>query len=76
MVLIMRSDSMKVFESTDETLNSIYEEMYAKYMTGYYEYIAVFNVLLGALIYSYATDKISHKEFTELLQVIKEGGNK
>lgn len=65
---------MKVFESTDETLNSIYEEMYAKYMTGYYEYIVVFNVLLGALIYSYATDKISHKEFTELLQVIKEGG--
>lgn len=55
---------MKVFESTDETLNSIYE------------YIAVFNVLLGALIYSYATDKISHKEFTELLQVIKEGVTK
>ena len=62
---------MKVFKSTDETLNTIYEEIHAKYMTGYYEYIAVFNVLLGALIYSYATDKISHKEFTELLQVIK-----
>lgn len=62
---------MKVFKSTDETLNSIYEEMCAKYRTGYYEYIAVYNVLLGALIYSYAIDKISHKEFTELLQVIK-----
>ena len=71
MVLIMRSDSMKVFKSTDETLNNIYEEMYAKFRIGYYEYIAVYNVLLGALIYSYATDKISHKEFTELLQVIK-----
>lgn len=64
---------MKEFKSTDETLNSIYEEMYAKYRTGYYECISVFNVLLGALIYSYATDKIPHKEFTELLQVIKEG---
>lgn len=62
---------MKEFKSTDVTLNSVYEEMYAKYRTGYYECIVVFNVLLGALIYSYATDNISHKEYTELLQVIK-----
>lgn len=67
---------MKVFKSTDETLNIIYEEMSAKYMIGYYECIAVFNVLLGALIYSYVTDKISHKEFTELLQIIKEEATK
>lgn len=40
-------------------------------MEGYYGPIAVYNALLGALIYSYATDKISHKEFLELLQVIK-----
>nr|DAH25175.1 MAG TPA: hypothetical protein [Bacteriophage sp.] len=62
---------MKVFKSTDETLNSIYEEMYEKFRVGYYHYIDVYNVLVGALIYSYATDKISHKEFMELLQVIK-----
>lgn len=62
---------MKEFKSTDEILNIIYEEMKVGYMEGYNEPIAIYNVLLGALIYSYATDKISHKEFSELLHVIK-----
>lgn len=54
---------MKEFKSTDELLNSIYEEMKVRYMEGYYKPIVIYNVLLGALIYSLAIAKISHKEF-------------
>lgn len=48
---------MKEFKSTDVILNIIYEE-----------YMRISGILIDSLIYSYATDKISHSEFTELLQ--------
>lgn len=62
---------MKEFKSTDEILNNIYKELKVWYLEGYYDYICIYNILLGALIYSYDTGKISYKEFSELLQVIK-----
>ena len=62
---------MKEFKSTDKILNNIYTVFKVWYLEGYFDYICIFNILLGALIYSYATGKITHKEFSELLQVIK-----
>ena len=71
MVLIMGSDNMKEFKSTDVILNTIYEE----YMqdSSKYGLVYISGILIGSLIYSYATDKISHSEFTELLQIIRGG---
>lgn len=69
MVLIMRSDNMKEFKSTDVILNTIYEE-YTRDRSKY-ECVYINGVLMGSLIYSYATDKISHSEFIELLQILR-----
>lgn len=71
MGLIMRSDNMKEFKSTDVILNTIYEE----YMqdSSKYGLVYISGILIGSLIYSYATDKISYSEFTELLQIIRGG---
>lgn len=62
---------MKEFKSTDEILNTIYEE----YMqdSSKYGFVYISGILIGSLIYSYAIDKISHSEFTELLQIIRGG---
>lgn len=62
---------MKEFKSTDVILNTIYEE----YMqdSSKYGLVYISGILIGSLIYSYATDKISHSEFTELLQIIRGG---
>lgn len=70
MVLIMRSDNMKEFKSTDILLNIIYEE----YMQDIskYEIPYVCGILTGAMIYSYTIDKIPHSELMELLQAIKD----
>lgn len=70
MVLIMRSDNMKEYKSTDILLNTIYEE----YMSDIskYDLPYVCGILTGAMIYSYTIDNISHSEFTELLHVIRD----
>lgn len=62
---------MKEFKSTDVILNTIYEE----YMqdSSKYGLVYISGILIGSLIYSYATDKISYSEFTELLQIIRGG---
>lgn len=62
---------MKEFESRDIILNSIYEE----YSDSKYGYLYTSGILIGALIYSYAIDNISHSEFTELLELIRSGLN-
>ena len=60
---------MKEFKSTDVILNTIYEE----YMrdSSKYERVYISGILMGSLIYSYATDKIPHSEFIELLEIIR-----
>jgi hypothetical protein len=61
---------VKEFKSSDIILNSIYEEFVRD--STKYERAYVSGILTGALIYSYATDKISHSEFTEILVIIRE----
>lgn len=61
---------MKEFKSTDIILNTIYEE-YTEDRSKY-ERVYINGVLMGSLIYSYASGKISHTEFTKLLQILRE----
>lgn len=51
---------MKEFKSTDIILNIIYEE-----------YVHINSVLMSSLIYSYASGKLSHNEFIEVLQILR-----
>lgn len=61
---------MREFKSSDVIVNTIYEEYTRDSIYGL-RYIS--GILIGALLYSYATDNISHSEFTELVQIIRGG---
>lgn len=63
---------MKEFKSTDETLNTIYENIQEISGDTKQERVFAIGVLNGAIMYSYVEDKISYREYRDLLNSLRE----
>lgn len=63
---------MKEFKSTNDILNVIYENLYMLLGNSKQEQVFAIGVLNGAVMYSYAEDKIGYKEYLDLLNSLQE----
>lgn len=65
-------DGMKVFKSTDESLNRFYENLHMLMGDSKQERTFTIGVLTGAVAYSYIKDIISYDEYSYLLDAVQE----